>query len=564
MWTNKNSFLLNKTYIDDFKNIKIEDDKINTEGFCAVKSLLRMFIHIKLNDAKYFIKKYPMVVDATNLLNYSCNSKSLSDFYECINSKKYKKAINYSEATLKKLHELDNKFQIKKTNCYSYFMNDYHRIVSSSAFRRMQDKTQLFLMCDEDYSRTRLTHSIEVSSIAEKIAVISRIHYYIQKKNRRRAEYDYYYDCIDSMNVAKCSGVLHDIGNPPYGHSGEQSINNFFKQKNIKRQLKKLSRKEFNDLKTFDGNAQSLRIATKLLSFDNKKGASLSAAVLASIIKYPYYLKRKTNKRGFYLSEKDIINDLSHLGVYKYNQRNPFAFILETADDISYLISDLEDLIHKRLVTYEDLNKKSVYSKDKKVEEFIQKLDTFFKINSANYINRDEAFEKSIKPLLFQYRENMIFSFKNSKIGNNYLMKYLVEEKSKFNLKMIDYNEYKNLYNFLKEIKENQFKKTREINENEIKGDVIINYLLKEFFESLKDAKLQNHVLLNSKKVFNNVKKNKLISLISDNLLNNFYDECKLGKQSLLYHKMRLLIDFISGMTDSFAKKLYLKLKAIE
>ena len=248
--------------------------------------------------------------------------------------------------------------------------SDYHRIIRSASFRRLQDKTQVFPLDKSDFVRTRLTHSLEVSSIAKLIG--KQVCSLIMEKNI--APKDNQPDSLKVIEILNCAGLLHDIGNPPFGHFGESAIRNWFKQNLISRTYKGrkiakwLSEQQIADLLNYEGNAQALRIITKLHRLTGKSGMHLTCGVMDSIIKYPVSSlekieedkkdKKERNllkkKIGYFQSEEEqfmkIKEQTGTLGC-----RNPLCFILEAADDLAYTFADLEDGYKKGLYSYEQL-----------------------------------------------------------------------------------------------------------------------------------------------------------------------------------------------------------------
>lgn len=277
-------------------------------------------------------------------------------------------------------------------NLYSSeFKRDYYAIVTSPYFRMLKDKTQVYSLDKKGFVRGRLTHSIEVSTIAGIIAekVAEDI---IQNHGEDISDYDGDFKA-DLITVAQCAGLLHDIGNPPFGHSGEQYIREWMYEKSKplekntpdtkdedkynleknrssceKEVLSNVTEEEWTDLTNFEGNAQNLRIITKLadtyypytnLDWNNLQdnGLNLTYAVIGSIIKYPVSAseaectknKKMCGKMGYYLSEKDIFTKVEErLGLKDGKGRyykNPIMFIMEAADDIAYGVSDIEDAL---------------------------------------------------------------------------------------------------------------------------------------------------------------------------------------------------------------------------
>lgn len=568
MWSNKNCYILTKAYVDDFLILKDSKDFDNLECFCACKVSLRLSKLKHYNHVEDLFNKFPNLIDAIEFFSYKVNKNTaLTKYTKCIRKRDYINACNYSASALEEIKGLNESYGRRNLNSNSYIDHDTFKIVSSSAFRRLQDKTQLYLMENEDFARRRLTHSLEVSNIAEKIAVNSNLVNIISGKKQKPSIFTNFYDLTDVMSIAKCSGLLHDIGNPPFGHSGEAAISNFFHKDEIKAELSNHDIKEDNilykDLIKFDGNAQSLRIASKLISFDNKMGASLTAGVLGSIIKYPFDSDGpKDNKLGYFQSEKEIVEILEMLEVFIPYKRNPFAVILECADDLAYLISDLEDGIHKKEITYYDFNNMFEGSEDPICKEFWDKCTNNLKENGNDYLL---DFEKSIRPVLFQYRENFISSIKDIRKENDYnhhpIFNHVVYDGVDYNFEIKNESNYSKFFEKLEKIKSVLFTRSKLIVINELQGDVIIDYLLETFFDAIIDA---DYDFKDENFRIKDGHKKKIISLISENLIKSLFKEIKnidKTEENLTYYKMRLIVDHVSGMTDTYAKNIYLTLR---
>lgn len=230
----------------------------------------------------------------------------------------------------------------------SEYLKDWDRIVYSSAFRRLQDKTQVFPLSESDYIRTRLTHSIEVSSVGRSLGMLCGEHILECNPGLKADAHDF-----GSIVAAAC--LAHDIGNPPFGHSGEDAIQAWFCEEGDQH-LAGLSPAEQADLRKFEGNAQGFRLITRLQNAVNKGGFQLTYAVLASFAKYPRGSDMPNADKGK-ISEKKFgycANDAGNFalvaegtGLIKKSDgayaRHPLAFLMEAADDICYGIVDLED-----------------------------------------------------------------------------------------------------------------------------------------------------------------------------------------------------------------------------
>ena len=228
------------------------------------------------------------------------------------------------------------------------FQQDYDRIVFTSAFRRMKDKTQVFPLSKSDYVRTRLTHSLEASCVGRSLgAVVGR------EIIARHGLKDVESGDFGAIVAAAC--LAHDIGNPPFGHAGEDAIREWFRSSGIL-QRHGFSAAQKADFERYEGNAQGFRIVSRLQSPANPGGLQLTSAVLAAFTKYPrpsqldVELEGKSgNKFGFFQQDADnFARVAAATGLVERIpgrawRRHPLAFLVEVADDTCYLIVDLED-----------------------------------------------------------------------------------------------------------------------------------------------------------------------------------------------------------------------------
>lgn len=241
----------------------------------------------------------------------------------------------------------------------SAFQKDVDRIIFSSAFRRLQDKTQVFPLAQNDYVRTRLTHSLEVSSVGRSLGTL------VGKAIIDRHQLTISAEEIGSITAAAC--LAHDIGNPPFGHFGESAIRDFFHQREIGQAiLAKLPADKAKDLALFEGNAQGFRILTSLQNPGIAGGMQLTYATLGAFMKYPQTViqipqQQQTvaqKKNGFFLSEAAIFNQIARsLQIPQYADggfmRHPLVYLMEAADDICYAIIDIEDAYQARVIDFQ-------------------------------------------------------------------------------------------------------------------------------------------------------------------------------------------------------------------
>ncbi|MDD3154133.1 MAG: dNTP triphosphohydrolase, partial [Victivallaceae bacterium] len=245
----------------------------------------------------------------------------------------------------------------------SPFQQDYDRIVFSSAFRRLQDKTQVFPLAETDYVRTRLTHSLEASCIGRSLGTSAGV---LICAN----EPELPVHPSDVGAIVAAATLAHDIGNPPLGHAGEESIRNWFENSEVAAKLKpEMSDEECADFLYYEGNAQGFRVLARLLAPDRVGGLRLTCASVGALAKYPCgsALKRRAHgiaghKFNFFQADRDLFKSAADEtgmisdGAYIW-RRHPLAFLVEAADDIAYRIVDFEDGFVVGRVAFEELRK---------------------------------------------------------------------------------------------------------------------------------------------------------------------------------------------------------------
>jgi dGTPase len=251
----------------------------------------------------------------------------------------------------------------------SEFRRDADRLTFSSAFRRLQDKTQVFPLADNDYVRTRLTHSLEVASVGRSLG--ARIGAEICARHGLAPMHG-----SDFGDVVAAAALAHDLGNPPFGHSGEDAIRHWFAQSPIAAAAKaSLNEKQVADIANYEGNAQGFRLLTRLQMPDNAGGLQLTHATLGAFTKYPREslvpdeIPRGASgkKFGFYQSECALFTEVAErCGLLRRTPaaawwcRHPLAFLVEAADDICYRLVDFEDGFRLGHLTYEEVQESFV------------------------------------------------------------------------------------------------------------------------------------------------------------------------------------------------------------
>lgn len=452
------------------------------------------------------------------------------------------------------------------------FEKDYNRIVSSAAFRRLQDKTQVFPLDKSDFVRTRLTHSIEVSTIARQLGIM------ISKNNTQYKPTDIDLEDAEGISsVLLCAGLLHDLGNPPFGHFGETVIGDWFK-KNLSVIKYKgaplnslLNEQMISDLENFEGNAQALRI---LLKAKHDSGINLSFSIISALVKYPTDslsfnkkdLDVKKHKLGYFVSEKDVFRKISEtIGTINKNGeicRHPLTYILEAADDIAYATADLEDAFKKDLFTLDtfiDFFKDSYSSKTNSSDgaahysEIL--INDLFEFRNTMYTpERDvRAFEVWLDHVRrwLMYVSVFRFSYKYPEIMNG-----------TYDDDLFKNTNHSLTIEILKKAMGEFVFDTPSILKLELSAQTILSFLLEKFIYSV----LYYDVNYQDKEngFIPSTADKKYLTICSDNFKQD-YNAAKTGDEIYdLYLRLLMVTDYISGMTDSYARTLYRELSGIE
>ncbi len=473
------------------------------------------------------------------------------------------------------------------------FERDYHRIIGSASFRRLQDKTQVFPLDRSDFIRTRLTHSLEVSSIGRLLA--QNIGAMIID---RRLDPEFTVTTrADIAAVVECAGLIHDIGNPPFGHFGEEAIREWFRRNLSRlcadgvRVMEVLNREEQLDLLNFEGNAQALRVVSKLHFAENACGLNLTYALLSTIIKYPNSSgavepesKDVTKKKmGYFEAEKDLFDDIQRR-TGTNGRRNPMTFILEAADDIAYATADIEDAYKKGFIDYEiflaELQRRRVdpayieelegiYARsrqgkmkpeaDAPVEGDWGELGAFLTENRRNAMLQQELGltgeyvspgEYALMSWLSSMQEVLLDAAAEGFISNyGRIMEGTMTEE------LIGGSKERILLNALKGIAYDYAFTSMSIYKTEIAANNILTYLL---------GRLIPAVIQYDRTRPPGLMEEKFLALVSENY-KQVYRWSVRGKndRDKLYYKLLLATDTISGMTDSYARDLYTDLNGI-
>lgn len=244
---------------------------------------------------------------------------------------------------------------IEESQTRSDFQRDYDRMIFSSPFRRLQNKTQVFPLPGSIFVHNRLTHSLEVSSVGRSLASEVSTHLSAKYSNTKT---------IDSLaaipDIVAAACLCHDIGNPPFGHSGEKTISTFFSEGEGLKLRSEVTDSQWADLVNFEGNANSFRLLTHQFCGRRQGGFAMTYSTLAAIIKYPHTstFAGKSGKFGFFTTEEEVYRKISsELGIPEISPgrfcRHPLVWLVEAADDICYQIMDIEDAHKLKILSTE-------------------------------------------------------------------------------------------------------------------------------------------------------------------------------------------------------------------
>jgi len=408
---------------------------------------------------------------------------------------------------------------------------DFDRIVFSSAFRSLQDKTQVIPLSETDFIHTRLTHSLEVSVVGRTLG--RRVGKVLLEKHPNLVDLGYTFN--DFGAIVGAASITHDIGNPPFGHSGEKAIGEYFKTGKGVKYKEQLSAKEYQDLIDFEGNANGFKILTE--SKDGVFGGlRLSYATLGAFLKYPKESlpKKPTDhivdkKYGFFQSEKESFLEVAEeLGLQKKSAKNisyfrhPLAYLVEAADDICYTIIDFEDGINLGLIEEEfaleymiKLVKDTIDSK--KYHSLLNKKDRVSYLRAlAIGVLINEAVD------IFLDNEEAILN-------------------GTFNKSLLEKCKYEAQINDIIKISIDKIYKSQEVIEKEVAGYRIIADLLDVFVSALNNKYQGNP------------------SNFDALVLNLLPEEYQTEKENL-YDRILQICSYVSRMSDSYAIRMYKKL----
>ena len=415
----------------------------------------------------------------------------------------------------------------------SEFDKDYDRIIFSAPFRNLQDKTQVFPLPEHDFVHTRLTHSLEVSSVGRSLG--KSIGEYLVKKYPELQEIS----PTEIGSIVAAASLAHDIGNPPFGHAGEDAISDFFKFHPYGKIWKDhLSMEAWEDMVSFEGNAQGFRMLTA-----QNHGLKINFATLAAFTKYPrpsFYpdkdkSRRSQKKFGFFSDQAEHYKLLAEeLGIplqgKKAYLRHPLAFLVEAADDICYNIIDLEDGCTLGLVSLEESIQLMANILGDRFSP--EKLQSYKNPSQKLAILRAMTIGKLIEEV------SAVFIERDYEILNG-----------TFDRALTDCIPSAEALGIIQEISVKKIYRSKPVLEKEAAGFQVLEGLLEVFSKALYHKFYQTELFSGQDK--------SILRLLPEEFDLEEFD----GQDA--HALLRALIDFVSGVTDKYALSLYRKVKGI-
>lgn len=418
----------------------------------------------------------------------------------------------------------------------SPFVVDSDRIVFSSAFRRLQDKTQVFPLADNDYVRTRLTHSLEVASVARSLG--ARVGAEIVKRHDLAPQLH----ASDFGAIVSAAALAHDLGNPPFGHSGEDAIRHWFKTSPVAAQTRgELSADQRADFEGFEGNAQGFRIITRLQMPDNP-GLRLTYATLGAFTKYPRTALLRVPTRGigakkfgFFNAEGSyFVRVAEATGLIPRGEgvtwwcRHPLAFLVEAADDICYRLVDFEDGYRLKFLSFNEVS------------------EAFLAVTGDPKDRERAARNKDPKDQIAFLRAQAI-GVSIRQVSEAFLAHEAAMLEGKFDEELLSLDiPARDALDQIKHRSRETIYATQRGVEIEAAGYEVLGGLLDVFYAAADDVARHGDKATR--------KSEKLLKLVPAQFL---------APEGTPYERLLRMTDFVSGMTDSYAVSLYKKVRGI-
>lgn len=424
------------------------------------------------------------------------------------------------------------------------WQTDSDRITFSSAFRRLQDKTQVFPLSSSDYVRTRLTHSLEVASVGKTLG--SRIGFLLKDDLRVPLERH----PLEIGQIVSAVTLAHDIGNPPFGHSGENSIRSWFETSLAIAKLRgELTPNQRADFEDYEGNAQGFRVLARLQMNKDKGGMQLTATTLAAFTKYPTqsravgaesYNGKSAKKFGFFQADRELFAEVARRTGMKIRDgfeycwcRHPLAFIVEAADDICYRIVDLEDAYRQKLASFKEVADllNAVIGEPDKIERAHSEDEEDTKVDVLRSLAIGKAIEKAVEAFASNYNGIMDGSFDEA----------LLESDKSFWKTFED----------IKAVQKSRVYRNERVLRVEATGFRVIAGILEPFAQAIED-------------VFHHTfdKAPRCSAKIFELIPAQFIGKDRIPNENP-YERLIRIVDYVCGMTDSYALNLYRNISGI-
>lgn len=438
--------------------------------------------------------------------------------------------MEWSRLICDKRFGLEHYHDPKKSIIRSDFRRDYDRLVFSSPFRRLQNKTQVFPLPGSIFVHNRLTHSVEVACVGKSLA--DEVAMALTERHGARSRQ--LFGHIGDIVAAAC--LAHDLGNPPFGHSGERAIATFFSEGAGRHLHSRLSDRQWSDLVNFEGNANAFRVLTHKFKGRREGGFAMTYSTLASVVKYPYEstLSEK-GKFGFFVSEEeDFVKVADELGMLRIARedgkvcyaRHPLVYIVEAADDICYEIMDIEDAHKLKILDSEEV-----------IELLLGYFDTDNRRHAVEVMDRVEDPNEKIA-----YLRSCVIGALVKKCAETFIAnedKILSGEFEESLLDSVDSVEG-DAYRRCIDLSWAKIYRASDVVDIELAGNRIITFLLEKMIGAVVEPELNYSRLLLSK----------------------FPRQYEVDAPTL-FGKIQAVLDHVSAMTDVYALDLYRKLNGL-
>ena len=409
------------------------------------------------------------------------------------------------------------------------FQRDYDRLIFSAPFRRLQNKTQVFPLPGSVFVHNRLTHSLEVSCVGRSLGnsiAIQLVAKYPELANTHVPE-------IGAIVSAAC--LAHDLGNPPFGHSGEKAISTYFSEGKGLALKSQLSSMEWEDLTHFEGNANAFRLLTHQFLGRRKGGFVMTYSTLAAIVKYPFpsVLAGKKSKFGFFTSEENsYLKIAEELGIKRLSKegeppqyaRHPLVYLVEAADDICYQMMDIEDAYKLKLLTPKEAKDLYLLFFDEKKTRRVEEIFSFVTDG-----NEQIAYLRATVIGILIKECTKVFMENEEAILNGTFEGALIKHIS---------SPLSESYKECSKVAVEKIYRSRDVLDIELAGFHVISTLLELMINAVQSPE-------------------KAYSQLLINRVSSQYDI----KAPTLYGRIQAVLDYLSGMTDVFALDLFRKIK---